>query len=94
MNNTTTEAAIDGNTMLGDGWNLCSEVLPPPKAEYGYSEQCLVWYVGEPNVRVEGYGIAYYNYEPPFQTTGMWVDFAHYGRQPIAWKHILPPSIA
>ena len=94
MNNTTTEAAIVGNTMLGEGWNLCSEVLPDKKPNWDYSAQCLVWYEGVPNVNVAGYGIAYYHYSPPFREKGEWIDFAHYGRQPIAWKHILPPSFA
>lgn len=83
-NNTTPDFTFD--------WINVIDSLPERKAEQEYSEECLVWYKGEPNARVEGYGIAYYHYTPPFKEKGTWVDFANYGRQPDFWKPIQPPT--
>ena len=57
----------------------------PPKAkeEWGHTEQCLVWYKGSEH-EIESYGIAYYNYDPPYSKPG-WTDFHQFGRQPQFW---------
>ena len=79
---------------LGEGWNLCVDSIPERREEGGVvSERCLVWYKGVANRTGDEYGIAFYHYDPPFKCIGEWVDFAHYGRQPIAWKPINPPFI-
>lgn len=91
---TTTSSLPIGNTVLGEGWNLCSEVLPDKKPNWEHTEQCLVWYSSVEGGRTAGYGVAYYHYSPPFRDKGQWIDFAHYGQQPIVWQHIQPPSFA
>lgn len=64
---------------------------PKPKENWQHTEQCLVWYEAIENDKVEGFGISYYNYAPPFKGKGEWIDFAHYGRQPKYYQLIQPP---
>jgi hypothetical protein len=64
--------------------------LPPAKAGWNHSNRVLVWYKGNEH-DVEDFGIAYYNYDPPYAKPGF-TDFAHYGRQPDLWQPIEPPK--
>lgn len=72
-----------------DGWVDVAVSLPPAKEGWNHSEQCLVWY--QPSLDAVGnYGIAYYHYDPPYRPCE-WVDFAHLGRDPIAWQPLPTP---
>jgi hypothetical protein len=72
-----------------DGWVDVAVRLPPAKEGWNHSEQCLVWY--QPSLDAVGnYGIAYYHYDPPYRPCE-WVDFAHLGRDPIAWQPLPAP---
>lgn len=72
-------------------WVPCSERLPEAKEGWEHSEQVLVWY--QPTADAVGnYGIAYYHYNSPYQGS-TWIDFAHLGREPIAWHPLVPYQI-
>lgn len=72
-----------------DGWVDVTDRLPEAKEGWNHSEQCLVWY--QPSLDAVGnYGIAYYHYDPPYRPCE-WVDFAHLGRDPIAWQPLPAP---
>lgn len=71
-------------------WIRVQDKLPPVKEGWSHSERVLVFYEGNEH-QVEDYGIAYYNYDPPY-TPAMFIDFAKYGRQPKLWSPIEPPK--
>ena len=83
---TITKATAEGIPQL---WVDVADRLPPAKEGWNHSEQCLVWY--QPSLDAVGnYGIAYYHYDPPYRPCE-WVDFAHLGRDPIAWQPLPAP---
>jgi len=73
-------------------WIKVKYQLPDAKHGWSHSERVLVYYEGN-EFETECYGIAYYNYSPPYADPGF-TDFAHYGRQPSLWTSIVPPSEA
>lgn len=72
-------------------WINPKDELPPTKEGWNHSERVLVWYEGNEH-EISKYGIAYYHYDPPFGMP-MFVDFAHYGKQPTLWTIIDEPKI-
>ncbi len=70
-------------------WIDVNERLPEPKDGWDHSEQVLVHYNGIPNEKVEGYGISYFHYNPPFQESPRFIDFND-SREPTHWMPIPP----
>jgi hypothetical protein len=71
-------------------WISVKDRLPNSKEGWTHSDRVLVWYKGD-EYNVETYGVAFYNYNPPFNNPGF-TDFEHYGRQPTLWTPIEPPK--
>lgn len=61
--------------------------LPSKIDGWQHTKQVLVFYPAIPNGKVETWGVAYYNYNPPFDLPGF-VDFKNYGRKPTHWAEI------
>lgn len=73
---------------MSNEWiKLSSGQLPEKKKGWQHSEQVLLHYPSIENDKVEGYGVGYYNYDPPFANAGF-IDFHYYGRVPDAWMPI------
>lgn len=71
-------------------WIKPEDKLPPAKEGCKHSERVLVWYEGSEHT-VESYGIAYYNYDPPFSNPGF-TNFSNYNRKPTLWTPIESPT--
>jgi hypothetical protein len=68
-------------------WINANERVPKAKKGWDHSERVLVHYDAIPNEKVEGYGIAYYHYKPPFKEQQCWIDFND-SRTPTHWMPI------
>lgn len=71
-------------------WIKVEDSLPVRKEGWNHSERVLVFYEGNESDSEE-YGIAFYNYDPPYSKPGF-TDFAHYGRKPKLWQRIEHPG--
>ena len=65
-------------------WIPTTERLPEAKEGWKHSKRVAVLYADN------NYGIAYYNYEPPYMQPGF-TDFAHFGQQPTHWMPLPEP---
>jgi hypothetical protein len=63
-----------------------SKELPPKKKGWNHSDRVLVYYEAVPDFSTERWGIAYYHYDPPFETKGKWVDWGNSGTPKYWWE--------